>query len=751
MTAQLLSSKIVIQEEPPSLRTIQGVATGVTACVGVTARGPIGVPVLCTSWETFARIFGTDIAASFSASAVRGFFDNGGERLYFTRVVHYTDVANPNSKTSTPGTFNLLTSIAAPTAAQLTGSIVGPYALVNGDTLKITRDAAGLATATFTATAAFIDSTGNDPYTLANAQTLAVRINGGTTQTVVFHTADFVDITAATDAEIAPLLQAALTGATVTVIGAGGVKITSNRKGSSSRVEIVGGTAAAALGFAVSIASGTGNVADAAAVTVAEIKTIVEQAVSGVTVVASAGAVRITGTVEGVGGVVQVDPSSTADDELGLDNAVHNGTSGDAQPTLRVDSKYDGVYSTQIRVLLLPSSSGIASEFNMAVTYSGVTVEQWPNLTMLNTSVRHVEAIVNADVGGSRYIRVTDLNLSPGSGGAGAERPADSLGSPRIAYGPLTGGTDGDAITEHDFIGDSAGRTGFYSFDLINDAELLICPDAATPAVHNAALAYVSINRNGEMFFIADPPAAMGPTQINDYAIVNLKETTEHAAFYWPRVKVLNPSPALYGSATTIIVPPSGHIAGMFARNDGARIGGVYQPPGGVERGQLAGVLGVENEEVNDERIRDLIVPNLINPICQHRGQPLAVDDVLTLLTSGPFPTVAERRGVTFIERSIKDGIQYARLRNNDEDLRANLYKTIDAFLLIQMRSGAFRSKDPSTAFFIDTSEALNPPTEQFAGRVNARIGLATQKPGRFIILKFSQDTRALDQELAAS
>lgn len=753
MSAQLLSSKIVVQEAPPSVRGINGVPTGVTAFPGIAAKGPVGVSTLLTSFNEFVRTFGGDTPNGYAASVARAFFDNGGQRLYFTRVVHYSDITEPTSNTSVAGSLTLNSAAAVAAAAQITGTITGPFALTTGDTLVIDRDAAGTATATFTAVPAVQASTTAGPYTLANNQTILLKINGGLQQTITFITSQFVSIAAATEDEVVSAINGAITSAIAANPGGAGFTITSLRAGSSASVEITGGSAAAALGLAISVADGTGNVADLSAVTAAEIKTIVEAAVSGVTVVNYSGSIRITAATTGSVGKLQVMSASTADDELGLDNIVHTGSTGAAAPALRIDARYDGTYAARVTVLVSPSTSGLSAEFNLSVLFNGAPVESWANLSMLDTSPRHVETIVNGR-DGSIYIQAVDLNLSPGPSGALAERPANSPGSPAVAFGPLTGGNDGlVGLSELDFIGDESSQLGFRSFDLNDDVDLLICPEAATPAVHNAGLAYCSVTRNGDLFFIVDPPAGLGPQQINTYVVntAAIKNTTEHGAVYWPRVKVLNPNISVYGNVPTITVPPSGHIAGMYARNDSATVGGVYQPPGGVDRGQLVGVLGFENELVLAERVRDLIVPNLINPITRIKGYPIAVDDVLTLKSDGSFPTIAERRGVTFIEKSIKNGLQFARMRNNDAVLRDEVDRTIDAFLLLQLRAGAFRSSNASEAFFVDVSDALNPPSEQFAGRLNCGVGLATQKPARFLILTFSQDTRAIDQELAAA
>lgn len=70
-------------------------------------------------------------------------------------------------------------------------------------------------------------------------------------------------------------------------------------------------------------------------------------------------------------------------------------------------------------------------------------------------------------------------------------------------------------------------------------------------------------------------------------------------------------------------------------------------------------------------------------------------------------------------------------------------------FLLTQMNNGAFRSREPKKAFFVDVSEQLNTPSVIFAGKLIPRVGLATNKPAEFVVLRISQDTRALDVSLS--
>lgn len=88
------------------------------------------------------------------------------------------------------------------------------------------------------------------PYVLVDGQTLTVKIDGQlVAQTITFHTADFVDISAATAAEVAAAITARITGATAAVTNTTKVTITSSSTGASSSVEVTGGTSNAALGF----------------------------------------------------------------------------------------------------------------------------------------------------------------------------------------------------------------------------------------------------------------------------------------------------------------------------------------------------------------------------------------------------------------------------------------------------------------------------------------------------------------------
>jgi hypothetical protein len=413
-------------------------------------------------------------------------------------------------------------------------------------------------------------------------------------------------------------------------------------------------------------------------------------------------------------------------------------------PTLKVDGKSEGAYANDIEVVIAAPTSGAQGEFNLTVEDNGLIVEVFPNLSLDPTRDNYVETVVNHADRGSNLIQVTDLESASVS----------PTNLPAIAtHGPLTGGDDGlTGLADADFVGNAAGKTGLHALDVVQDLSLLIVPGRATAAVHAAMVSYCEVTRDKGCFAVLDPPANSTATGIITYVdtTAGIGGLTEFAAIYWPRVKVLNPSKAVFGNASELVTPPSGHVAGVYARVDSSRPGGVYIPPAGIEAGRLLGVIGFETDDVLEEAKRDLVFPKRINPLTAFPGAPRHIDGARTLKGDGNFPTVAERRGVIFIEQSLKLGLLFAKHKNNTEALRSMLARTVTAFLLAQLRNSAFASSDPKKAFFVDFGEALNPPSVVFSGQVIGRIGLATAKPAEFIILKFSQDTRALETELAA-
>ncbi len=322
-------------------------------------------------------------------------------------------------------------------------------------------------------------------------------------------------------------------------------------------------------------------------------------------------------------------------------------------------------------------------------------------------------------------------------------------------FGPLTGGLDGLAgLVDADFVGGSSvtGTVGLRSLDGVLNLSLLAVPGRATASVQNAMLTYCEITRAGSVFAILDPPKNQSAAQMVTYvtATAALKELSEYGAIYWPNILLDNPSTAVYGNATTLVAPPSGAIAGLYSRIDAATPAGVFVHPAGTDNGRLFNVRGLEMPEVKKKTARDLVFPQLINPITTEPGQPIYLDGARTLRDNANFPTIGERRGIIFIESSGRAGLSFMRHKNIQPRLYNEGRRASVQFLNGLTTNHAFASDDPSQAFSVDFGPGLNTPSVAAARTVLAKWSVATSKPAEFIVVTVSPDTRALDAELAA-
>jgi len=726
------SSKVIIVEEEPRVRGIPSTPTSIAAAVGVAERGPIGEPLLVSSFEEFERHFGGFTPSSDLALAAVGFFENGGAQLWVVRTVHYGDISDANSATALRAVGDLLGSSQEPTPAAVKSDPIDTIALPDGGTLMLQEGLEPPMEANVTATSASLSNTGIFPSGFAGGEVLILNINGQE-QSVFFQDGD------QSAEQITARMNEQLRGVHVH-LQAGQVEIHTDEAGTQASIQVLEGGANSKLIFPVELKTGGGNVALTSAVTRDEL----------VAIFTVAFAPRITVTVEpdnsitlktvAVGPVanLNVDLSSSLSTLLGFDTDFHTGAEGGFLNTLRVEGKDPGAYANQIQLAVSAATDGDPQGFDLAVIEDGVYREVFNNLSMLTDAPRYAPSIINNPSQGSALIQLIDLEM-------------DALPIPQLLQ--LAGGDDGlTDLDDNDFIGSDISKTGMRALDTVQEISILIIPGRASSAVHNAMVSYCEGVRGGSLFAILDPPSGLNAPQMIEYVTQTaaLSGLSEHAAIYWPRLEILNPSKATFGSTSHVTVPPSGIIAGVFARTDAARPGGVYEPPAGVDKGRMFGVLGFETKEVLEERKRDLIYPKRINPLTTSPGLPRFIDGSRTLKGDGNFPYIAERRGVSFIERSLKQGLQFARHKNNTEGLRAQVRRTTVSFLLTQMNNGAFRSREPSKAFFVDVSEALNTPTNIFAGKLIARVGLAPHKPAEFIIVMLSADTRALEAELAA-
>jgi phage tail sheath protein FI len=271
---------------------------------------------------------------------------------------------------------------------------------------------------------------------------------------------------------------------------------------------------------------------------------------------------------------------------------------------------------------------------------------------------------------------------------------------------------------------------GLEALDVIRDVNILCIPGISAKPVVDAGTNYCA--RRMDCFFIADPNLTDDSVEDAKKFLESLTVKSSYGALYYPWLTAIDPS----GAPDPIKVPPSGFVAGMYARIDSKR--GVWKAPAGTEA-NVGGALGLVADTTDDQQ--DFLNPIGVNVIRSFPASGLVVWGARTLATrSDPeYRYVPVRRTAIFLEQSIYAGIQWAVFEPNDEPLWASLRLNINAFMMLQFRAGAFQGKTASDAFFVQCDDKTTTQADIDAGVVNIRVGFAPLKPAEFVVLMLSQ------------
>jgi phage tail sheath protein FI len=191
------------------------------------------------------------------------------------------------------------------------------------------------------------------------------------------------------------------------------------------------------------------------------------------------------------------------------------------------------------------------------------------------------------------------------------------------------------------------------------------------------------------------------------------------------------------GGPEAVDVPPSGFVAGIYARTDTRR--GVWKTPAGNQAG-VAGSVGLARQ------LTDVEHGNLnthTKSVCAIRHFPAAGTVVWGGRTlSGvdrEWGYIAPRRMAIFLRKSIFDGIQWAVFEPNDEPLWSQLRLNLNAFMTTLFRKGAFQGSTPAQAFFVKVDSETTSQADIDDGVVNILVGFAPLKPAEFVVVQLSQ------------
>ena len=371
------------------------------------------------------------------------------------------------------------------------------------------------------------------------------------------------------------------------------------------------------------------------------------------------------------------------------------------------------------------------ASFTLTVLADGEEAEQYPNLTF--GGERDVKTVVNE---ASTKVKVKlDLDESVDlSNQLELLKPGQyQLAKAEPRKVPVTG---------RKFAGSESARTGINGLAIADEVTIVAVPDLITAATQDdgsidlnmwkaVQTALIShCEQNGNRMALLDPPPGMTPQQIKEWRSEVAMYDSAFATLYYPWIKVDNPIGS-NGNAE-VFIPPSGHIAGVWARTDDTR--GVWKAPA---NDTIRGVLDIQRAVTQNEQA--LLNPIGINCIRPFGTRGIRIWGARTLSSNTDWRYINVRRLFNMVETTIRDGTQWAVFEPNDVALWEGVKRTLNAFLRGLWTAGALVGGSADDAFYVKCDAETNPPESIDQGKLIVEVGISPVKPAEFVVFRISQ------------
>jgi uncharacterized protein len=292
-------------------------------------------------------------------------------------------------------------------------------------------------------------------------------------------------------------------------------------------------------------------------------------------------------------------------------------------------------------------------------------------------------------------------------------------------------------LDAQEYVGDSEARTGFGGLENVDEVTMVAVPDLMSAyqrglidleGVKTVQAAVIShCEQMGDRVAVLDAPPGLSPQRVRTWRMEEANHDSRYATLYYPWIKVFDPA-----SGRNTLVPPSGHIAGVWARSDTER--GVHKAPANeVIRG------AVDLETALSKSEQDLLNPVGVNCVRTFPGRGIRIWGARTLSSDPAWRYLNVRRLFNFLEESILLGTQWVVFEPNDDRLWAGIRRNITAFLTEQWRQGALFGRTPDEAFYVKCDRDNNPPESIDLGQVVCEIGVSPVKPAEFVVFRLAQ------------
>jgi phage tail sheath protein FI len=373
-------------------------------------------------------------------------------------------------------------------------------------------------------------------------------------------------------------------------------------------------------------------------------------------------------------------------------------------------------------------SAGLANAFTMDAADAPVTIDT-AEFTLVVTGAGGAETLsdLSMDPRHSRYVlTVARSNAALPAEVALAQPPTPTPAPDNIPTvsgpTPLAGGTN-ENLSQIDGTDYAAALA---RLEEVDEVSILAAPDATTSAVQQSLIDHCQDMT--DRFAILDPPVNMSPTEITAHRGL-LESDRGYGALYYPRIVLANP----LGTPATITAPPSGHLAGLYARTDQQK--GVHKAPANE---RLESVLDLERIVTDTDH--GLLNEQSINVVRFFRGRGHRVWGARTIATRTQWRYINVRRLLLFIEESIQEGTEFAVFEPNNEALWETVKRQVSGFLTRVWRSGALVGTKPEEAFQVKVDDELNPPETRALGQLIIEVRVAPTTPAEFILFRIIQE-----------
>ena len=300
----------------------------------------------------------------------------------------------------------------------------------------------------------------------------------------------------------------------------------------------------------------------------------------------------------------------------------------------------------------------------------------------------------------------------------------------------LQGGSNGSVLTAtaDTFTGKDDGpgrRTGLQAFQENGNVSILAIPGITVPDVQAALIGFCENKKS--CFAILDVPVELKKT--NDVANFRDMYDSTYAAMYHPWLEMYDA-----GAKRSAYFPPSGAMAGIYARTDTER--GVHKAPANEV---VRGCTGLSCSYNEGEQ--DILNPIGVNLIRAFTGRGIRVWGARTISSNGLWKYLNVRRLFIYVEESIKANTNWVVFEPNSTTLWSRVTRTIETFLATCWRDGALAGSSPSEAFFVECGPTTMTQDDIDNGRLICQIGIAPVKPAEFVIFRITQKTASESAE----